>query len=166
MSKESAQIAEAGGHPPLQVASISCPLTPLQLFPEALKDCFPQGWLLKGKVQVFVYGFCFVCFLVVFLWPHPRHMDILGGGLNPNCNFDRHQSCGNTAGSLFVFSGLHLQHMDVPRPGVELELWLPAYATATATLSCVCNLHQGSWQCRILNPPSEARGRTCILSEC
>ena len=26
--------------------------------------------------------------------------------------------------------------------------------------SCVCNLHQSSWQCRILNPLSEARDRT------
>ena len=35
---------------------------------------------------------------------------------------------------LFVcFLGLHLQHMEVPRLGVKLELYLPAYATATAT---------------------------------
>ena len=32
-----------------------------------------------------------------------------------------------------IFLGLHLWHMEVPRLGVELELWLPAYATATAT---------------------------------
>ena len=38
---------------------------------------------------------------------------------------------------------LHLRHMEVPRLGVQLELELPAYTTATATpdLSCVCNLH-------------------------
>ena len=29
------------------------------------------------------------------------------------------------------FLGLHLQHMEVPRLGVESELQLPAYATAT-----------------------------------
>ena len=33
----------------------------------------------------------------------------------------------------FFFERPHLQHMDVSRLGVELELQLPAYATATAT---------------------------------
>ena len=32
----------------------------------------------------------------------------------------------------FSFLGLHLQHMEVPRLGVNLELQLPAYITATA----------------------------------
>ena len=34
---------------------------------------------------------------------------------------------------LFVFLGLHPQHMEVPRLGVKLELELPAYTTATAS---------------------------------
>ena len=33
----------------------------------------------------------------------------------------------------FVFLGLHLWHMEVPRLGVKLELQLPAYATATGS---------------------------------
>ena len=33
----------------------------------------------------------------------------------------------------FVFLGPHLWHMEVLRLGVELELQLPAYTTATAT---------------------------------
>ena len=33
---------------------------------------------------------------------------------------------------LFFFLGLHLQHMEVPRLGIQSELLLPAYATATA----------------------------------
>ena len=37
------------------------------------------------------------------------------------------------ASIFFVFLGLHLQHVDVPRLGVKLKLQLPAYATATAT---------------------------------
>ena len=55
--------------------------------------------------------------------------------------------------------------MEVPRVGVKLELQLLAYATATATsdLSCVCDLHHSSQQCRILNPLSRARDQTCIL---
>ena len=36
---------------------------------------------------------------------------------------------------LFVFLGPHPQHMEVPRLGVERELQLPAYTTATATES-------------------------------
>ena len=57
------------------------------------------------------------------------------------------------------FFGLHQWHMEVPRPGVESGLQLPAYPSATAMsdLSCICNLQHSSWQCQILNPLSEAR---------
>ena len=57
--------------------------------------------------------------------------------------------------------------MEVPRLGVELELQLPAYATATAMeeLSHVWDLHCSSWQRWILNPLSEARNQTCILMD-
>ena len=34
----------------------------------------------------------------------------------------------------FCFLGPHLRHMEVPRLGVNLELQLPAYTTATAML--------------------------------
>ena len=34
--------------------------------------------------------------------------------------------------SFFFGGGPHLRHMEVPRLGVELELYLLAYATATA----------------------------------
>ena len=55
--------------------------------------------------------------------------------------------------------------MEVPRLGVESELQLPAYTTATATRdpSCTCDLHCSSWQSRILNPLCGPRERTCIL---
>ena len=68
--------------------------------------------------------------------------------------------------SFFLF-GPHLQHMEVPRLGVELELQLPNYTTATATLdpSCTNDLYHSLQQCRILNPLSEARDRTRILME-
>ena len=58
----------------------------------------------------------------------------------------------------------HPQHMEVPRLGVQLELQLLTYTTATATpdLSSVCDLHS-SQQCWILNPLSEARDRACHL---
>ena len=48
-----------------------------------------------------------------------------------------------------VFLGLHLQHMDIPCLGVELEQQLPAYTTVT--------------QCRIPDPLTGARGWACIL---
>ena len=55
--------------------------------------------------------------------------------------------------------------MVVPRLGVQLEIKLPTYATATATqdLSRICDLHHRSRQRRILNPRSEAKDRTCNL---
>ena len=66
---------------------------------------------------------------------------------------------------LFFSLGSCLPHMEVPRLGVELELQLPAYATATATWdpSYVCNLHHSSQQCQILNPLSKTKDRTCNL---
>ena len=68
---------------------------------------------------------------------------------------------------LFVFLGPNPWHMKVPRLGVQLELKLLAYTTATAMPdpSYICNLHQSSWQHQILNPLSKARGQTCILMD-
>ena len=59
----------------------------------------------------------------------------------------------------FVFLGPHLRYMEVPSLGVELELQLPAYTTATAArdLNRVFNLHHSSRQRRILNALSKAR---------
>jgi len=55
--------------------------------------------------------------------------------------------------------------MEVPRLGVESELQLPAYTTATAMgeLSRICDLHHSSQQHRILNPLSKAKDLTCNL---
>ena len=67
----------------------------------------------------------------------------------------------------FVFLGLHPWHTEVLRLGVRLELELPVYTTATATqdLSRIGNLRHISRQLQILNPLSEARGRTRFLME-
>ena len=66
-----------------------------------------------------------------------------------------------------VFLGPHLQHMEVPRRGMEWELQLLAHTTVTVTSdpSCVCDLHHSSRQRRILNPLSEAKGQTHILMD-
>ena len=57
------------------------------------------------------------------------------------------------------FLGLRPWHVEVPRRGVELELWVLAYTTATATwdLSRISHLHHSSRQRRILTPRSEDR---------
>ena len=59
----------------------------------------------------------------------------------------------------FGFLRLHPRHMEVSRLGVESQLQLLAYTTATATmdLSHICDLCRSLQQHRILNPLSEAR---------
>ena len=61
--------------------------------------------------------------------------------------------------------GPHPQHMEVPSLGVELELQLLAYTTATQDPSIICNLHRSSWQHQILNPLSKARVWTYLLMD-
>ena len=53
--------------------------------------------------------------------------------------------------------------MEVPRLVVKSELQLPACATATPDLNCICSLHRSLQQYWILNPLSKARDRTHIL---
>ena len=63
--------------------------------------------------------------------------------------------------------GLPLWHMQVPRLGVESELLLLAYTTATATPDPrrVCSLFCSSQQCRILNPLIKAKDQTRVLMD-
>ena len=55
--------------------------------------------------------------------------------------------------------------MEIPRLGVQSELQLLAYTTATATqdLSRVCDVHHSSQQHQIPDPLSKARDQTHIL---
>ena len=64
-----------------------------------------------------------------------------------------------------VLFGPHPQHMEVSMRGVESELQLLAYTTATATpdTSLVFELHHSSLQSQMLNPLREAKNRTHIL---
>ena len=57
--------------------------------------------------------------------------------------------------------------MEVPRLGVESELQLPAYTTATATQdpSCIFDLPHSSRQRQVLNPVSKVRDQTCSLMD-
>ena len=76
-------------------------------------------------------------------------------------------SSSSSSSSSFIFLGLNLQHMEVPRIGVESELQLPAYTTATAMsgLSHFCKLQHSSWHYWILNPLSKAVDQTHILMD-
>ena len=67
----------------------------------------------------------------------------------------------------FCFSGLYLQHMEVPSLGVEWELQLLVYTTAAATPdpSHVCHLNHSSQQRRIPNPLSETRDQSSIFMD-
>ena len=58
-----------------------------------------------------------------------------------------------------LFLWPHLRHKEAPRFGAELELQLPAYATATAIqgLSYTCDPCHSLQQCRILNPLRKTR---------
>ena len=69
--------------------------------------------------------------------------------------------------SLFCFLGPCVQHMEIPRLGVESELQLPTYTIAIAMQdpSHVCDLHHGLWQHQTLNPLSKVRHQTCILMD-
>ena len=62
----------------------------------------------------------------------------------------------------FFLLGLHLQHVEVPKLGIKLELQLPAYARAIAMQdpSHVCDLHHSQQQCQIFNSLSKARNGT------
>ena len=62
--------------------------------------------------------------------------------------------------SFYFFLRAHLPYMEVPRLGGELELQLPANATATATwdLSHLCDPHNKSRQHWILNPTDQGQG--------
>ena len=67
----------------------------------------------------------------------------------------------------FFFVRPNLQHMEIPRLGVELELQWLAYTTAIAArdMGLICDLPCSSWQCQIPNPLSKGRDPTHILMD-
>ena len=68
--------------------------------------------------------------------------------------------------SFFAFQGCAMTYGG-SQLGVKLELQLLAYATATAMPdpSHICDLHQSTHQCRILNLLSKARDRSRNLMD-
>ena len=64
----------------------------------------------------------------------------------------------------FFFNCCTCTWWKVPRLGVELELQLLAYSAAALDLSCIFDLCHNWQPHQILNPLSEARDQTCILT--
>ena len=72
----------------------------------------------------------------------------------------------NMGNFIFLFRP-HLQHMEVLRPGLKLELELSAYTTDTAMPdpSHIHDLFHSLWQHQILSPLSKARDQDCIFMD-
>ena len=85
-------------------------------------------------------------------------VDILSGGLS----YPRFFGVCLFVFVCFVFLGLHLWHMEVPRLESESELQLPNYTTTTATLdpSHIFDLHCNLQQRPILKPTKWGQGST------
>ena len=62
---------------------------------------------------------------------------------------------------LFVFSRALPRHMEVPRPGVQVEAVADSlhHSHSNTDASRIWDLHPSSWQSRLLNPLREARDR-------
>ena len=140
-------------HPPLSPEALpslhsACWLPPPSL---GLCTCSPSTWDVRRAERVGAGGCAQKVLLpattTCYLKPSPASWAILEALAFPRFVFG------------FGFLGPHPQYMEVPRLGVDSELQLPAYATATATmdLSHVCDLQHSSRQCQVLNPLSEAR---------
>ena len=69
--------------------------------------------------------------------------------------------------SLIGIGGPHLQHREVPRLGVESELALLFYTTATAMAdpSHIRSPHHSSRNAGFLNPLHKARAQTHVLMD-
>ena len=108
-----------------------------------------------------------MCFFCCFLATSSAYVKFPGQGSNLEPQLQQHQIINllchkRTLTSLFA---LLFRAASVAYGGSRPRDRIRAYATATATqdASRECDLHHSSWQCRILNPLSEARDGTCIL---
>ena len=100
---------------------------------------------------------------------HPHHSILIPGQASnqrePQRNNTGYLSHCATRFFFFFFFKQYLWNMEVPSLGVEVELQLPAYTTATPDPSLICNLCHSLQQHWILNPLSKARDQTCILMD-
>ena len=124
--------------------------------------CFPAGNFLYPILQI---TYVFFCISVCFPFPLECFSFQLFYSSISLLNFSLLSSILFFYYIFFVFLSPHPQHMEVPRLGVQSELYLLAYTTATTMpdSSQVCGLHHSSQKHWILNPLSEARDRNCNL---
>ena len=78
----------------------------------------------------------------------------------PSCPGIEHRSPTPTP-RFFAFLLPHMPHRDVPGQGLNQS---DSTVTAMLDLSSIGELCHSLWQCQILNPLSEARDQSCILS--
>ena len=86
----------------------------------------------------------------------PTGSQLMGPCLDTNLNW---------ANFFFVFCLLRATPVAYGASQARRRVEAVAMTTATWYLSHVCNLHHSSWQCWILNPLSEARDRTRVLTD-
>ena len=85
-------------------------------------------------------------------WPSPRPPQQSPLHMGQNSDHSLRPGINATCLFFFFFQWSHLQHMEVSRLRVKLELQRLAYATATATLdpSHICDLRHSLWPHQIL----------------
>ena len=66
-------------------------------------------------------------------------------------------------GVFLFFSGLHLWHLEVPSLWGQIRATAASHSHSNPRSEPRLRLHHSSWQCKILNPLSEARDWTRIL---
>ena len=120
-----------------------------------LEKAFP-----KHLTSLLPLGFSYL----ILIWDLPLHFE----NIKETCLVE----CFPLKDSLFFFFffcfvRLNLQHMEIPRIGVKLELQPPAYTTALAMLdpSRLHDLHHSSQQRQILNPLNKVRVWASILMD-
>ena len=115
--------------------------------------CSSLGSTRYASVFLAIYHFHSFLNLISFFWPLTQ------------CPIFCFIFFQRDSSSFFLTLVLNMQHMEVPRLGVEVELQLLAYITAIATWdpNHICDLYHSSRQRWILNPLSEARDQTCNL---
>ena len=75
-----------------------------------------------------------VCVCVLVVDDTKSHIcQAISSSLHNSRSFDLEPQGRRSSFFLACFLGPRPRHMEIPRPGVELELQLPAYPTATAT---------------------------------
>ena len=124
----------------------------------------PQKWLRFSAVQDTGYPG------LSDSWQHPFPISFVSyilWHIRYNSKWDRSPLFFFFFFFFFLLFRAAIKAHEVPRLGIKLEMQLPAYTTAIATLdpTHIFNLYCSSRQHWILNPLSKARVQTCIFMD-